>query len=94
MPELVLTATALCSMLANAATQHAGTKASFDVVGYPPAKNEALSMLGAGHSHAPWVRLFLEAAQRECQKQAFVPVKDWHVAPDVVIRAAAAAVDA
>jgi hypothetical protein len=30
-----------------------------EVPGYPPAKNEALSMLGAGHSHAPRVRLLL-----------------------------------
>ncbi len=34
----------------------------FDVEGYPPAKGEALSMLGARHSHAPRVLALLEAA--------------------------------
>jgi hypothetical protein len=29
---------------------------SFRVEGYPPAKNEALSILGKGHSHAKRVR--------------------------------------
>jgi hypothetical protein len=36
----------------------------FTVESWPPAKNEALSMLGAGHSHAPRVRTLLEAARR------------------------------
>lgn len=36
---------------------------SFKVAGYPPAKGEALSMLGAKHSHAPRVRTLLEAAR-------------------------------
>lgn len=35
----------------------------FRVEGYPPAKNEALSMLGARHSHAPRVVSLLEAAR-------------------------------
>lgn len=33
------------------------------VDGWPPAKNEALSMLGPNHSHAPRVRALLEAAR-------------------------------
>ncbi len=32
------------------------------VGGYPPAKGEAMSMLGAKHSHAPRVRLHLTSA--------------------------------
>lgn len=32
------------------------------VDGYPPAKNEAVSMLGAKHAHAPRVRLLLASA--------------------------------
>jgi hypothetical protein len=36
-----------------------------EVGGYPPAKNEAMSMLGAGHSHAPRVRRLLEAAREQ-----------------------------
>lgn len=58
---------------------------TFDVPGYPPAKNEALSMLGAGHSHAPRVRLLLEAAGQACQPQSFVPVDDGPVSLDVVL---------
>lgn len=37
---------------------------SLEVEGFPPAKNEALSMLGAGHSHGERVRRLLEAARR------------------------------
>lgn len=44
--------------------QEAANQVSFDVPGFPPAKNEALSMLGAGHSHAPRVRLLLERARQ------------------------------
>lgn len=36
---------------------------TFDVDGYPPAKGEALSMLGQYHSHAPRVLKLLEAAR-------------------------------
>jgi hypothetical protein len=57
-----------------------------DVAGYPPAKNEALSMLGAGHSHAPRVRLLLEAADRACQSQSFTPVDGGPVSLEVVLR--------
>jgi hypothetical protein len=35
---------------------------AFDVSGYPPAKGEALSILGEAHAHAPRVRVLLEAA--------------------------------
>lgn len=73
----------------SAAPRHAGNDISFDVEGYPPAKNEALSMLGVGHSHAPRVRLLLEQARAACQEQEFVPIKEGQVALDVVVRAAA-----
>ena len=59
---------------------------SFDVPGYPPAKNEAVSMLGAGHSHAPRVRLLLDAARQACAAQAFSPIDEGHLALDVVLR--------
>ena len=59
---------------------------TFDVPGYPPAKNEALSMLGAGHSHAGRVRLLLEAARQACGSQPFVPMDDGPVTLDVVLR--------
>jgi hypothetical protein len=59
---------------------------TFDVQGYPPAKNEALSMLGAGHGHAPRVRLLLEAAMQASQSQPFTPVADGPVHLDVIFR--------
>src|SRR6266849_7904436 len=43
----------------------------FRVSGYPPAKGEALSMLGVGHSHAPRVRTLLEAARAQIAGQDF-----------------------
>jgi hypothetical protein len=36
---------------------------SISVEGYPPAKNEAKSMLAAGHLYTDRVRLLLEAAR-------------------------------
>lgn len=60
---------------------------SFDVEGLPPAKNEALSMLGVGHSHAPRVVALLTAAQAASQEQAFVPVDSGPVALDVLVAA-------
>ena len=59
---------------------------TFDVHGYPPAKNEALSMLGAGHAHAPRVRLLLEAARQACQSQPYTPVNDRPVSLAVILR--------
>jgi hypothetical protein len=40
---------------------------AFDVQGLPPAKSEALSMLGAGHSHSQRVLRLLEAARDATQ---------------------------
>lgn len=59
---------------------------SFRVSGYPPAKNEALSMLGEGHSHAARVRTLLAAARDALQAQApFTPVSDGPIALDLVL---------
>jgi hypothetical protein len=55
------------------------------VHGYPPAKNEALSMLGAGHSHAPRVLLLLETARQACTTQGFTPIIQGRVGLDVVV---------
>jgi hypothetical protein len=62
-------------------------RVTFEVLGYPPAKNEALSMLGAGHSHAPRVRLLLETARQACTAQEFTPITQGRVALDVVVHA-------
>jgi hypothetical protein len=58
---------------------------SFDVPGYPPPKNEALSMLGAGHRYADRVRLLLDAARAARESQSFTPA-DGPVGLDVVLR--------
>jgi hypothetical protein len=64
---------------------------SLSVAGYPPAKNEALSMLGEGHSHAPRIRALLVAAKAAMLKDPlFVPVQHDAVALDVVVHAGAA----
>jgi hypothetical protein len=44
------------------------------VAGFPPAKNEALSMFGASHSHAERVRLLLMAAEQAIAGTAFQPL--------------------
>ena len=60
-----------------------------EVPGYPPAKNEALSMLGARHSHAPRVRLLLQRAQQACTVPGFTPITQSRVGLDVVVHAPA-----
>jgi hypothetical protein len=62
---------------------------SFEVPGYPPAKNEALSMLGTHHSHAQRVRLLLAAAQQARAEHGFAPVDEGPVALSVVLRSPA-----
>jgi hypothetical protein len=64
-----------------------GRALSFSVPGLPPAKNEDLSMLGAGHSHAPRVLELLRAAKEVLQHSGFVPVDGSPVALDVVVHA-------
>jgi hypothetical protein len=63
------------------------SQVSFDVAGYPPAKNEALSMLGVGHSHADRVQKLLAAADAAVRSQGFVPIDSGDVALAVVVRA-------
>ena len=62
-----------------------GEVVSFHVDGYPPAKSEALSMLGAGHSHTARVRLLLEAARRAKARSGLHEVLAGPVALEVVI---------
>jgi hypothetical protein len=57
------------------------------VPGLPPAKNEALSMLGAGHSHAPRVLELLQAADEALRRSGFVRVDGGPVALEVVVHA-------
>jgi hypothetical protein len=42
-----------------------------EIEGYPPAKGEALSMLGKGHSHASRVKRLLEAASDQANGMSF-----------------------
>src|SRR4051794_35756663 len=44
---------------------------SFEVGGYPPAKGEALSMLGPRHGHAPRVLELLKAAREAAESAGF-----------------------
>jgi hypothetical protein len=60
---------------------------SFRVPGLPPAKNEALSMLGAGHSHGPRVLELLRAAEDALQRSGFAPVDGGPVALNMVVHA-------
>jgi hypothetical protein len=61
----------------------------FEVLGFPPAKDEAISIFGPGHSHAPRVRLLLEAARQALDEQTFVAINQGSVALDVVVNAPA-----
>jgi hypothetical protein len=61
-------------MAAEAAEAEAANQVALEVAGYPPAKNEALSMLGSRRTHAPRVRLLLKAAQQACTAQGFRPI--------------------
>ena len=60
---------------------------TFEVPGYPPAKNEAKSMISADHLYSERVLLLLEAAYRACAEQGFAPITDVPTALDVVLRA-------
>jgi hypothetical protein len=63
---------------------------SFTVDGNPPLKGEALSLFSENHPQAVKgrVRALLEAAQRACREQGFVPIESGgRVALDVVTRA-------
>jgi hypothetical protein len=45
----------------------------FEVMGWPPKKNEAKSLLAAGHVHADGVRALLEAARDAIQRDRWRP---------------------
>jgi len=59
---------------------------SFEVTGYPPAKNEALSMLGRATAR---VTLLLATARRACAEQGFLCISSAPVGLDVVVYAPA-----
>jgi len=59
---------------------------AFDVDGYPPAKSEALSMLGQGHRHARRVTRLLEAARDEVARHGFTGFGSAPIGMDVVVR--------
>jgi hypothetical protein len=62
---------------------------SFDVRGFPPAKDGAKSIFSADHIHGPRVRLLLDAARQARDEQAFAPIDEGRVALEVVVRAPA-----
>jgi hypothetical protein len=64
-----------------------GRELAFRVPGLPPAKNEALSLLEAGHSHALRVLGLLRAAQDALQRSGFAPVDGGPIALDLVVHA-------
>lgn len=53
--------------------------------GYPPAKGEALSMLGVAHSHAPRVTRLLEAARDEASRSGFTGLGSQPIGLEVVV---------
>jgi hypothetical protein len=71
------------------AADHVTDQVSFTVRGLPPAKSEALSIFGIGHSHAPRVRRLLEAARRALAGRSLTSFNEGPVALDLVIRAPA-----
>jgi hypothetical protein len=57
----------------------------FTVPGFPPAKNEALSMLGVGHSHSSRVLSLLQAAKEALERSGFAPIDGRPVALEVTV---------
>jgi hypothetical protein len=58
---------------------------AFAVPGWPPTKNEATSMLAAGHPHAARVQALLEAAQQAVQPIGWTPVAG-EISLELVVR--------
>jgi hypothetical protein len=58
---------------------------TIEVAGYPPAKNEAKSMLAAGHVHADRVLALLRAASSEAGSSAAVWFPDESLGLEVVL---------
>lgn len=64
------------------------TAITFHVLGYPPAKSEAKSMLSIGHSHATRVRLLLGAASDALRThKTFQPIDEGEIALELVVHA-------
>jgi hypothetical protein len=61
----------------------------FEIPDYPPAKNEAKSMISADHPHLDRVLRLLAAAQRARSEQGLAPIADGAVSLDVVLKAPA-----
>jgi hypothetical protein len=59
---------------------------AFDVSGYPPAKSEALSILGEAHAHAPRVRVLLEAAHSASKNSDGTPLGSSPIGMALVLR--------
>jgi hypothetical protein len=59
---------------------------TFEVAGYPPAKNEAKSMISPDHPYLSRVLQLLEAAYRAGPEQGCAPIANGAVALDVVLR--------
>jgi hypothetical protein len=57
----------------------------FEVMGWPPKKNEAKSLFAAGHAHADKVRVLLEAARDAIQRDSWSPATG-EVALELIIR--------
>jgi hypothetical protein len=57
----------------------------FEVVGWPPKKNEAKSLFAAGHKHADKVKALLEAARDATQRHNWSPATG-EVALELTIR--------
>lgn len=62
---------------------------TIEVSGYPPAKNEAKSMLAAGHIHAERVLALLRAASHEAGPGAAVCFPDESLGLELVVRSPA-----
>jgi hypothetical protein len=62
------------------------TEISLEVPGYPPAKGEALSILGAGHPHAPRVRLLLEVARDISVSEGFNGFRSAPLGLEMILR--------
>jgi len=61
---------------------------SFRVDGYPPAKGEAISMLGPTHSHAPRVRVLLEMAREAMALQGLPGFGSGPLGMELIVRCA------
>lgn len=60
-------------------------KVTLDVAGYPPAKSEALSILGSGHPHAERVQRLLEAAAAALASDPDAHLGQARIKMDVVV---------